>query len=341
MANLTYDFSVGSLNVRGLNGQVKRHAIFDWARKKDFDIIMLQECYCDAETNANWATEWGGECLFSNGTKHSCGTMVLFNKSFEFKIEDSKIDSQGRFIFVKLEIDGEKFILLNIYGPTKQSEKQSFFSKIANNFVELDISINDKLVLGGDFNVIFDSSIDKKGGREKIEAVPRSLSQIIETYDMVDLWRIQHPALKRFSFRKKTPLIQSRLDFFLVSSSIQDIVDKTDIIPSVWSDHSAITIHITNIPDKKRGRGLWKYNASLNMDEAYVTLMNNNIDKWLRDYRNVADKRMQWEIIKFEIRNFTMSYTSEKQKTKNSKYNQMNLDLERLGKLSVDIQEQI
>ena len=45
------------------------------------------------------------------------------------------------------------------------------------------------------------------------------------------------------------------------------------------------------------------------MDEAYVTLMNNNIDIWLRDYRYVADKRMQWEIIKFEIRNFIMSYT--------------------------------
>ena len=137
--------------------------------------------------------------------------MILFKNSFEFNIEKVKIDMHGRFIFIKIRIEDESFLLLNVYGPTKLSEKQLFFEQIAKTLVELDISVNDKIIMAGDWNVILESSIDKRGGREKYIAVPKSMAQLIETYDVVDLWRIQHPTLKRFTFRQKTPLIQSRL----------------------------------------------------------------------------------------------------------------------------------
>ena len=81
------------------------------------------------------------------------------------------------------------------------------------------------------------------------------------------------------------------------------------------------------------------------MDEAYVTSLNINIDKWIDDYRLIADNRVKWELIKYKIRNFTKSYSSAKNKIKNEQNNQMSIELDRLEKLlaespSEQVQEQ-
>lgn len=71
------DFTIGSLNARGINDKRKRMGIFNWAHEKRFDILMLQECYSCENVESEWADEWGGVCLFSHGSKHSRGTMMF------------------------------------------------------------------------------------------------------------------------------------------------------------------------------------------------------------------------------------------------------------------------
>ena len=93
------DFKVGSLNVRGINDDVKRKGIFDWA-KKQFDIVMLQECYCCKDIEAKWVDEWEGDCLFSHGSKHSKRTMIHFKRGLDIDIELEQIDNLGRYIIV-------------------------------------------------------------------------------------------------------------------------------------------------------------------------------------------------------------------------------------------------
>ena len=61
--------------------------------------------------------------------------------------------------------------------------------------------------------------------------------------DLCDIFRGRNPDTRRFSWRRKTPFKQRRLDFFLVSNSMQENIESTDIIPSVGSDHSAIKIN--------------------------------------------------------------------------------------------------
>ena len=90
-----YDIAIGSLNVRGINDKVKRNGIFNWAQEEDFDILLLQECYCCENIETEWADEWGGSCLFSHGSKHSKGTMMLFKQGFDISIVEN-IDINGR-----------------------------------------------------------------------------------------------------------------------------------------------------------------------------------------------------------------------------------------------------
>ena len=68
-------------------------------------------------------------------------------------------------------------------------------------------------------------------------------------------------------WRQKSPIIQRRLDFWLVSDTLQEHVETVDIIPSTKSDHSAITLALNGIDESKGGPSFWKFNS---------TLVNNN-----------------------------------------------------------------
>ena len=52
-------------------------------------------------------------------------------------------------------------------------------------------------------------------------------------YDLVDMWRIRNPNSKKFSWRQKSPIIQRRLDYWLISDLLQDDVVKVDIVTAI------------------------------------------------------------------------------------------------------------
>lgn len=333
MANLVIDCVVGSLNVRGINREVKRKGLYDWIEQKKIDIMMLQECYCTPDTNDRWSDEWGGECFFSNGTSHSCGTMILFRKGLDISILESKIDLNGRYIILKVDLAGEEFVLVNIYGPTKQNEKNQFYEHLNTEMALMDISLNDKVILGGDWNVILDKTLDRKGGSNRVDPVPSAMNQLIDTYEMVDLWRIEHPELRRFTYRRSSPIVQSRLDYFLSTVCVQDLIHSSDIIPSFFSDHSAVFIHLKQNAKYNRGKGYWKYNVVLNKDEEFVKGMKQNLVKWKFEYKDIEDKRIVWELIKYEIRKYVQTYSREKAKIKRQCVDELNTKLTHLETL--------
>ncbi len=145
MDNTSCTCSIGSLNVRGLNNKIKRNAIFEWLKKRRLDIVLLQECYCMLDTNPVWCEEWGGECIFSNGTRHSCGTMIIFRKGLNIKILESSIDIEGRYVMLKVNIEGEEIFLFNVYGPTKSNEKDRFFNTVMQEMNKFNITVDDKI----------------------------------------------------------------------------------------------------------------------------------------------------------------------------------------------------
>ena len=64
--------------------------------------------------------------------------------------------------------------------------------------------------------------------------------------------------------------------------SLQDDIVSVDIIPSIKSDHSAITLSINGMDDSKRGPSFWKFNFSLVNDNNYCDLLDTNIRKDVR-----------------------------------------------------------
>ena len=66
----------------------------------------------------------------------------------------------------------------------------------------------------------------------------------------------------------------------------------------------------------KRGPGFWKFNNSLLEDKNYTKLISEKLVEKKREYNNISDKRVLWDIIKYEIQTCTISYAKKKAKVR-------------------------
>lgn len=87
--------------------------------------------------------------------------LVLFNKS-PGKIITTRVDLNGHWVALVLNIDEVFFILINIYGYNSTSHNQRLFSELLDMIVELrTLYPTDNIILGGDFNIVPDEAIDR------------------------------------------------------------------------------------------------------------------------------------------------------------------------------------
>lgn len=118
------------------------------------------------------------------------------------------------------------------------------------------------------------------------------IQDICLNFNLVDIWLVRNPDVKRFTWRQESPFIQQRLDFWLPSNSYQDEVEIVDIFPSINSDHSAIVLSSSSIEEQRHGPSYWKFNTSLLDDHDFIELIAESIPIWQGEFRQVNDKRV-------------------------------------------------
>ena len=91
-----------SLNVRGLRDNVKRRSIFSFLKDQKAKFYFLQETFSDANDEAIWKNEWGGEIVLSHGRHHSKGVCILIDPSQQVKVDFSNsLESQNHLRWCK------------------------------------------------------------------------------------------------------------------------------------------------------------------------------------------------------------------------------------------------
>ena len=131
--------------------------------------------------------------------------------------------------------------------------------------------------------VILYADLDGTGGKPQVKESCKRIENLCSSFDLIDIWRIRNTDVKRFTWRQKNPIVQRRLDFWLIFSSIQEQAENVDIIPAIRTDHSASSMHINGIEETERGPSFWKFNASLLEDEDYIKLVTDKYIYWLED----------------------------------------------------------
>ncbi len=118
-----------SINVRGLKNIVKRKAILLFCKEQKANIIFLQETHSGTTDEKLWKQQWGDEILFSHGTSHSAGVMILFNR-LPGTIIEQKTDTGGHWLMAVVEIHDQRFILTCVYGYNNQTNNRAMMNNV-------------------------------------------------------------------------------------------------------------------------------------------------------------------------------------------------------------------
>ena len=55
-----------------------------------------------------------------------------------------------------------------------------------------------------------------------------------------------------------------------------------------------------------------KFNSNLTKDEEYIKLITDSIPVWIEEFKDVNDKKVLWDLIKYRIRQVSMRLSKKK-----------------------------
>ena len=175
--------------------------------------------------------------------------------------------------------------------------------------------------MGGDYNCPLEN-IDKIGGKDirNKKNVIHSIKEMSDNLSLDDIWRLHHPSDKRFTWQNSSGKIRCRLDYWLISKHLVPRTSKTDVLSYYDSDHSPIYAEIAYKNNQKTtGPGFWKFNNSLLNNEEFVTNLKFFLLQAKEKHSGTSDKRLYWEMIKMEIRDFCIRFSKRLAKSKKSR----------------------
>ena len=236
--------------------------------------------------------------------------MAIFIKSnHHISVNSIDKDPAGRYIILNIVIDGFNLVLVNIYAPNK--DDPDFFFDV---FARLDNINQSHLLVAGDMNVALDH-LDYKGTRPTHSNINsrNALNSLIDEFNLMDVWRNEHPNLRVYIRHQKNPPVLSRLDYILASSDLADNISNTNIISGIKSDHSIVKCKLsTNEPPK--GKGYWKLNCHyLHHDADFVNFIKSKIVEFKDIHKDSSsDAHIIWDAFKCTITGHCIQYCSRK-----------------------------
>ena len=81
-----------------------------------------------------------------------------------------KRDNLGYILVIEVETDDSFFVLINIYHANTEPEQLHTLKDLINILETFEDIQNKSVVLGGDFNVILNPSLDSEGGNQSLKS---------------------------------------------------------------------------------------------------------------------------------------------------------------------------
>ena len=99
--------------------------------------------------------------------------------------------------------------------------------------------------------------------KQKINKETQTLNDTIDQLDLIDIYKTFHPKTMNFAFFPSAHGIFSRIDHILGHKSSLGKFKKTEIIPSVFSDHSAVRSDLNHRGKTIKISNIWRLNNTL------------------------------------------------------------------------------
>lgn len=302
-------FRIVSINVNGLGDVRKRRLAFNYLRRFKRTIFLLQETHCPPGNGRLWRSQWGSSMFLTEESSRSGGIATLFSRDLDPSVIGVKVSRCHRFLITDFELQGEHYQLVNLYMPTSDKEKCQI-STLKELFDSLDSDDNSHLFAGGDFNLARDADLDREGYAQahitntlfRVE-----LDHFLERFDLGDVWRIQNPLKKQFTWSRSAKL--ARLDYLFAPLSFPGHVQAFHPKTCSFSDHRLITLEIRPTA-KPKGLGFWKFKTSLLQRQDFCEEIIDTIEQTERDSVDLKPDT-RWEFLKLKIREASIKFAKK------------------------------
>lgn len=114
-------------------------------------------------------------------------------------------------------------------------------------------------------------------------------------------------------------IVQSRIDFFLITKILCAYVRNIFYVETTMSDHSMVVMNFdTDVSE--RGPGVWIHNNLLLHDEYYVNKVQELIENEKQCILFEQSILVWWDNLKYKIKKFSRNYSQNRAREKNKEY---------------------
>ena len=138
---------------------------------------------------------------------------------------------------IKGSIQEGYITIINIYAPNIGAPQ--YVRQILTRMKE---EINSNTIIVGDFNTPL-TTMDRST-KQKINKETQTLNDTMDRLDLIDIYRTFHPKTINFTFFSNAHRTSSRIDHILCHKSSLGKFKKIEIIPVIFSDHSAVRLDL-------------------------------------------------------------------------------------------------
>ncbi|MBE6143239.1 MAG: exodeoxyribonuclease III [Erysipelotrichaceae bacterium] len=243
-----------SFNVNGLRAILKKTFIEDFD-KFDADIFSLNETKLSDDSFPFMPEGYNVYHTYSKVRKGYSGVAVFSKKlplNVHYGLLDNKYDDEGRVITLEFE----KFYYVACYVPNAGDElkRMDFRMQFEKDLIEYFSSLNKPIVYCGDLNVAH-NPIDLKNPKSNTHNAgftieERTAFNNLLSQGYIDTFRYLYPEVIKYSwwsymFNSRKNNAGWRIDYYLVSEEIKDLVKDAEIHNDVYgSDHCPVSLTI-------------------------------------------------------------------------------------------------
>ena len=294
------------LNTNGIRNPDKRAGLLQWLRSLSVvpDVVCLQETHCVSDVECqSWFRSSGFHCVVSPGSQKSCGCIILFRPCLS--LVNFSSDDSGRFVLCEFRFQGKLFRVVSLYAPNRNPARDQFLDQVSSR---VDPAV--PTVICGDFNTVFDRSLDRTGSvvSDTSRESTSILSRLFDDCCVIDIWRYLHPSSSGYTWMHPDGSVFSRIDLVGCPYVWVPSVSSCEIVPCPFSDHCAVLLCVA-VPDVvPPGPGLWKLNTSILEESDYVCQIENLWSCWRDQKERFPSLAKWWEAGKSRIKGLSINY---------------------------------
>uniref|UniRef100_A0AAX7SZD6 exodeoxyribonuclease III n=1 Tax=Astatotilapia calliptera TaxID=8154 RepID=A0AAX7SZD6_ASTCA len=312
-----------SFNVNGLGSHIKRSKMMSKIKREQIEVAFIQESHLsklEHDKLKKWKfNQYSSSCPQSSKR----GVVILISSRFNFECIQEISDKEGRFVLVKGYLEGILITLINVYAPPGSEIK--LFKKVFELIVG---EAQGTLILGGDWNVRFNPSLDSSNPHAPgLNKITKNIKLILKDVGLIDVWRELNPNKKDYTFFSHPHSFYSRLDYFFMYQKDFNRMINCRIGVMDLSDHAPLYLEV--VLGYERRVTSWRLNTSI------LSTMKEQISQDIIDYiaennNEEVSPSILWDALKAVIRGKLIGYSANLKKKRNEHLRKLQTQLQYL-----------